>query len=163
MRKQKFCPSARQQGNFLRLFMACFAMLVAGEAMAQTVTYPECQTLAEYIPQAGVEYQSGVDVHGNNVVPADLNAAPIEMPDIMAIPLSFDLAQRLPDPPQGMKADASVGFLEVHKDGRIVFEGRDLTPQVYAICRGEALPAETGQEQAEPVGSAPINEADRYN
>lgn len=138
-------------------------MLITVPVLAQVVEYAECRTLAEYIPQAGVEYQPGVDVDGNAVVPADLNAAPIEMPDVMAIPLSFDLAQRLPDPPQGMQAEASVGFLEVYKDGRIVFQGRDLTPQVYAICRGEPLPPVAGQEEAKPVGSATTKETDRYN
>lgn len=139
-------------------------MLITMPVVAQVIEYAECRTLAEYIPQAGVNYEPGVDVNGNPVVPADLNAAPIEMPDVMAIPLSFDLAQRLPDPPQGMRADASVGFLEVYKDGRVVFQGRDLTPQVYAICRGEPLPAEAGQDEAEPVGSAPTaKETNRYN
>lgn len=138
-------------------------MLMTMPVAAQLIEYAECRTLAEYIPQEDVAYRPGVDVNGNSVIPADLNAAPIEMPDVMTIPLSFDLAQRLPDPPQGMRADASVGFLEVYKDGRIVFQGRDLTPQVHAICRGKSLPSEAGQEEAEPVGSATIKETNRYN
>lgn len=126
----------------------------------------ECQTLAEYHPEAGVAYEPGVSVDGKTVVPADLNAVPFEMPDIMTIPLSFDLARRMPDPPEGMTADASVGFLEVHKNGRITFEGQDWTPQVYAICRGETPPpmekpeaapiADDGQTAPTPVESGAI-------
>lgn len=149
----------------MKSFAFIFAlMLLTMPVVAQVIEYAECRTLAEYVPQAGVNYEAGVDVRGKPVVPADLNEAPIDMPDVMAIPLSFDLAQRLPDPPQGMRAEASVGFLEVYKDGRVVFQGRDLTPQVYAICRGEVLPAEAGQDDAAPVGSATDKkEADRYN
>lgn len=148
------------------LLIALLLSLTAVPAMAQTSEFRECQTLAEYVPQAGVNYEPGVDVNGKAVAPADLNAAPFEMPDVMAIPLSIDLAKRLPDPPQGMEADASVGFLEVHKDGRITFEGKDWTPQIYAICRGEPVPpvaSEDGQKGAETVESAPAKATDRYN
>ncbi len=151
----------------MRYFLiTVFFTLMALPVMAQTVQYSECKTLAEYMPQAGVNYEPGVDVNGKSVAPADLNAAPFEMPDVMSIPLSIDLARRLPDPPQGMEADASVGFLEVHKDGRIVFEGKDWTPQVYAICRGEPMPpvvSEDGQKPSETVESAPAKATDRYN
>lgn len=149
----------------MKSFAFVFAlMLITMPVVAQVIEYAECRTLAEYVPQAGVNYQPGVDVHGNTVVPADINAAPIDLPDVMAIPLSFDLAQRLPDPPEGMRADASVGFLEVYKDGRVVFQGRDLTPQVYAICRGQAPASDAGQQEAEPVGSTTtVKETNRYN
>lgn len=150
----------------MRYLLTFLCMLAALPASAQTMEYAECKTLAEYFPQAGVNYQPGVDVSGKSVVPADLNAAPFELPDIMAIPLSVDLARRLPDAPKGMEADASLGFLEVHKNGRITFDGKDWTPQVYAICRGETpspLPAEDGQKVGETVESAPNKEKDRYN
>ncbi len=148
-------------------FLFLGALFMAAPALAQTVEYAECKTIAEYFPQADVNYQPGVDVNGKAVVPADLNAAPMELPDIMTIPLSIDLAKRLPDAPAGAQMEASLGFLEVHKDGRVTYEGKDWTPQVYAICRGETLPplgAEDGQTGGETVQSGPsANNKDRYN
>src|SRR5690606_35522254 len=95
--------------------------------------------------------------------PADVNAAPFELPDGMTLPLSVDLINRVPDPPPGVLGEASLGFLEVHKNGRITYEGQDWTPQVYAICRMDPpvippvpAPAEDGQSAPEPVSSGNI-------
>ena len=57
----------------MRQFFIAFAVCAAAfPAAAQTVTYAECQTIAEYFPQGNVNYQPGVDVEGKAVVPADL-------------------------------------------------------------------------------------------
>ncbi len=145
----------------MRYLAVLFSFVIVMPAYAQTVDLAECKTLAEYVPSADVAYKPGVDAQGKPVVPADLNAVPFEMPDIMTIPLSVDLAKRLPDPPKGVLGEAPLGFLEVHKNGRITYDGQDWTSQVYAICRGEILPPvrpEDGQKAPDAVQSPPVIE-----
>lgn len=129
----------------------------------------ECRALADYQKPPGVDYEPGVDVEGNRVAPADLNAAPFELPDIMSVPLSVDLAQCLPDPPGGILGEAPLGFLEVHKNGRVTYEGQDWTPQIYAICRlTPPAPPPADPDDGQSPGNAvelpaPKDDKDRYN
>lgn len=160
-------PASFEEWLKIPAFAGMTVLLLTAPAFAQTVELAECKTLTEHVPQADVAYQPGVDVEGNAVVPADVNAASFELPDIMTIPLSVDLMQRLPDPPEGVEAYGSLGFLEVYKDGRILYEGQDWTRQVYAICRGEPVPpfaVQDGQDPADSVELAPVpKETNRYN
>ena len=48
----------------------------AGPALADVaVTRQDCDRMVAYQQPPGVEYQPGVDAHGQTVVPADLNAS----------------------------------------------------------------------------------------
>lgn len=142
----------------MRYFLA--VLLLAFPAYADTRP-AECQMLTEHMADNDVTYKPGVDADGNAVVPADLNAAPFEMPDVMTVPLSVDLVRRLPDPPEGVFGEAPLGFLEVHKNGRVTYDGQDWTTQIYAICNGETLPplpSEDGQKPLDSVQSPPVIE-----
>lgn len=149
--------------KFLFIALLVFAFPVS----AQTVVVEECKAITGHIPADDVNYKPGVDVSGKPVVPADLNAAPFVVPDILMIPLSVDLARRLPDPPDGVLGEAPLGFLEVHKNGRITYEGQDWTSQIYAVCQDRSLPEITPQDgqillesvQSSPVIETPVEEA----
>lgn len=96
---------------------------------------PECRLLPAHVANNDVTYQPGVDVHGNKVVPADLNASSFAFPDVVTVPLGIDLAQRLQGLNiQGLQMESPMGILEIHRNGRVVYNGQDWTPQVYAVC-----------------------------
>ncbi len=108
-----------------------------------------------------VAYQPGVDVHGNPVVPADLGAtiaAPIL--DKITLPVTIDLAQQLNQPlPAGAELDAPVGIIDIYTNGKVVYNGQDLTDETYSVCTGLPVQREAATEIArttEPAaGKAP--------
>lgn len=123
----------------------------------------ECRLLGAHKPDSGVAYQPGVDVHGNPVAPADLNGgAAMAVSETVTVPLSVDLAERLQNSHvQGLQLEAPLGMLEIHQNGRVVYNGEDWTPQVYASCgreapvlppRKPALP-DNGQNAADAIKS----------
>ncbi|MCB9973878.1 MAG: hypothetical protein H6854_04890 [Rhodospirillales bacterium] len=123
------------------LILIFLLVMFSSPAQAIEVTYSHqmCRLLAEYTPDKGVTYQPGVDVHGNAVAPADINGGgAFQLPEIIKIPLSVDLAQRfgLPDFTDG-ELSAQLGVLEITKDGRVLQDGRDLTAQAKVICRSD--------------------------
>lgn len=127
---------------------------------------PECRSLTAHKADVGVDYKPGVDVKGRPVVPADINAAVIDVPDMMVVPLSIDLAKRLPSASaKGVDMAGTAGFLEVWKNGRITYNGQDVTPQVYLLCGQKmpenlapAKPVEDGQTPADVIKSTPVKE-----
>lgn len=76
-----------------------FAFAAAAPAVAAetvTISTADCRRLVAHAPAPGVAYQGGVDVRGKAVVPADVNgSAAIDLPEIIEIPLTVDVARRL--------------------------------------------------------------------
>lgn len=121
-----------------------------------------CRQTYVHTPDANVAYQPGVDVNGNAVAPADLNAAPNMVPDYISVPLTIDLAQRLNYPlPAGTEMKGALGNLSLYKDGRVMFNGQDLSPQAQALCAGkeppraQAAPAQAPAEQDSVMNAEP--------
>jgi hypothetical protein len=105
-----------------------------------------CDRTYIHTPTPDVAYQPGVDAQGNPVVPADINPSPISVPSHIEVPLTVDLATRLSLPtPEGVKMEDVLGALKLHKDGKVEFNGVDLTPVVAAVCGWQDYtpPAET--------------------
>lgn len=135
--------------------LAVILISVAG-ARAQEGQPPECRLLPEHKASADAAYQPGVDVHGKAVVPADVNAAPLGLDgQNIIIPLSVDMAKRVKTP-KGVNLESTLGFLEVSPDGRVTYNGQDLTAQAYAIC-GKNVPPLVPKPETPPVlpGPAP--------
>jgi hypothetical protein len=111
---------------------------------------PECRYFTEHKPAPDVAYQPGMGVHGKPVVPADLNAAPmgLEKQNIV-IPLTVDFAERLNI--QSANLEGTLGFIEVTPEGRVTYNGQDLTPQAYAVCGQKTAPAPDGQTAPDPL------------
>ncbi len=104
--------------------------------------------------KTGVEaaYTPGVDAHGKPVAPADAGASMVIPTDIVQIPLTYDLAQKL-NVAQGTKMEAGLGSLEI-RDNNVRYNGQDLTPQAQAVCglpvTASAAPVETAPAVAAP-------------
>lgn len=115
------------------LFTLSLLVLLSVPAYAQN-DLALCRLRAQHVAATDVTYKPGVDVHGNPVVPADLNAVPNMVPDVIKIPMNIDLAQRLGKVPAGMDMKSEMGMAEIHRDGRVTFNGQDLTPQAAVVC-----------------------------
>ncbi len=111
----------------------------------------------------GAAYRPGVDVNGNPIVPADLDAAPAPFSGTtIAIPVTIDLAQKVSQTqtlPQGMELKAGVGVMEIRPDGAVFYDGRDMTGSMAVLCEpGTSLQAPAQQAQSPvfpPPASAP--------
>lgn len=66
------------------LFLMALFVFVSAPAFAQN-DLALCRLRAQHVAAADVTYKPGVDVHGNPVVPADLNAVPNMVPDVIKI------------------------------------------------------------------------------
>src|SRR5262245_8733285 len=101
----------------------------------------DCQWLVRHEPAPDVTYQPGVDVHGRPVAPADLaGGSPIELPDVIYIPIEVLLQDKYGIPANSVLYDATalVGVVSVKGD-QVYFEDKPLSdPEITALeaaCR----------------------------
>ncbi|MCZ4282017.1 hypothetical protein O4H49_14610 [Kiloniella laminariae] len=96
-----------------------------GQAGLVRITRQDCQQLVAHVPADDVAYTPGVTARGEKVVPADLNAQTITLPEVIRIPITVDLYKRfnIPANPNNFEAEAEIGVVEVHKDGTTLFNG----------------------------------------
>ena len=102
---------------------------ILAPAHAQTplqITESDCSQLVTHVASSDVSYRPGVDVNGNAVAPANLNAQPqIAVPDVISIPVTIDLATNL-----GINtpflARPTVGEVQITRDGRVTFNGQPI-------------------------------------
>ena len=90
-----------------------------------------------YVPATGAApptYQAGVDVNGNAVAPADIASVPSSIPDYIEVPMTIDLAQKLGAAPAGAEMALPVANLKLYKDGRVEYNGQDITSNAGALC-----------------------------
>ncbi len=104
-----------------------------------------CKLRAKHVAASDVAFKPGVDVKGNPVTPADINAAPPMVPDIIRIPMTIDLAKHLDIVPKGVELKAGAGMVEIFKNGDVAYNGVDISDQTAALCDGKAeeVPAPT--------------------
>jgi hypothetical protein len=124
----------------MRFVTFVFAVLIAVPAMAQSTVSVEtfCRLLPNYQQPAGVEYQPGVGADGP-VVPADVGGAPaIASFETIEIPVEVDLVQRFGIPVQpGVELQPYAALMSIHKDGRVDYNGQDITTQAHQLCAGK--------------------------
>ncbi len=112
------------------------AVLQAGTSgTAVGIAKRDCQRLDVHVPDPGVAYQSGVDVRGRAVAPADLGGAPrLALPEIIVIDIDVDLEDRFgfPAKADSFEADARVGVVEVAPDGSARFNGQPLQEEAQS-------------------------------
>jgi hypothetical protein len=114
------------------------APLVAGPATADiAVTRQDCDRMTEYQQPPGVEYQPGVNSHGETVVPADLNGGyNIKPPETIVIPIELFLQDKYHIPANSVlwAGKAEVGTVTVHGN-RVYFNGQELSdPEQQALA-----------------------------
>ncbi len=149
-------------------FIYIFAVLIffSSQAVAQEAGEPSrtetlCGVLSEYEPQAGVEYQPGVDILGNPVAPADLNEFPDTSYQTIVVPIEIDLIERFGlDVPDGVELKPKIADLEIHRDGHVEYQGHDISDQAYRLCveKGEERLPESRQRAEDAVPSGEILE-----
>lgn len=89
----------------------------------------DCDRLVTHVASSDVAYTPGVDVNGGAVAPADLNAQPqINVPDVVSIPVTIDLAASLGIPTPFL-ARPTVGEVQITRDGRVTFNGQPITSE----------------------------------
>jgi hypothetical protein len=101
------------------------------------VSRQDCDRLANYQEPPGVEYQPGVDVHGETVVPADLGGgANIKLPDTVIIPIEQFIQDKYHIPANAAlwAGKAELGVVTVQGD-QVLYNGQPLTdPETAALA-----------------------------
>lgn len=122
------------------------ALLVSTSAFASDDA-AVCHILSSHAQAAAsAAYTPGVDANGKPVAPADVAAAPaMSMPGVVRMPITIDMAQQLAAAPAGTEMKADVGWVEIHGDGKVLFNGQDVTAKTQTLCANvpahEATPA----------------------
>jgi hypothetical protein len=125
-------------------------------ALATVYTAPAFAQDSQALCKLMATYTPGVDVHGNAVVPADLKAA-AGANDVIKIPVTIDLAKTLSQNlPAGTEMDAAVSMIEIHKDGKVMYNGQDVTQQASAVCASATAPAADATAQNDVAGEIDI-------
>ncbi|MCB1720574.1 MAG: hypothetical protein KDI11_02350, partial [Alphaproteobacteria bacterium] len=115
-----------------------------------------CKALPDYRAPKGVEYVPGAEA----VVPADLN--PLKAPglDVVKIPIDVILSERFQAVkiPSDLELKPTVGMISVYRDGRVEYDGQDVSGQAYSLCGksvGIVEPSEHGQKGNDGLKSQP--------
>ena len=117
----------------LSLLILLAATSVAAAQIVIEITEQDCSQLVRHVASPDVTFTPGVDVNGDPVAPADLNGAQqIPAPDVVTLPLTLDLAERLGVPANGnadFLARPVIGDVAITSDGRVSFNGTPLTSE----------------------------------
>ena len=118
-----------------------------------------------HIPAADVEYQPGIDAKGNFIVPPDIGFASQAKTFPMHIPLELDIIERFDlDVPIGIISDPEIAGIMIHKDGKVTYNGQDISNNVQTFCKqNEVIVIENEEgEKPQPKSKPPsqYNEID---
>lgn len=149
--------------TFYRFWLFCVTVLVFTIGRVENTRAEEmmiksfCQQVAAYHETGEADYVPGVDVHGNPVSSADLSM--IEVPIVDPVGINFEVDLRdyfdLSDViPEGAEMKPSFLDLEIHQDGKILYNGYDITDPINAKCGDETVSNVDGQGVKDAVNSA---------
>ena len=101
------------------------------------VSREDCDRLVKYQEPPGVEYQPGIDAHGETVVPADLGGGVnIQLPQTIIIPIEQFLQDKYHIPANAAlwAGKAELGVVTVQGD-QVLYNGQPLTdPETAALA-----------------------------
>ena len=124
----------------IRMLLSALILLAFSSSVEAWDKAEFCDLVINHTPSEDVNYVPGVDVHGNPVAPADLNAAAIDIPDAIIYPYTIDLAQWLGFYlPKGSKMETDVTMVEIFSTGKIVMDGKDISEDSISLCSKIAL------------------------
>ena len=116
----------------MRFLIVMAALFMPLQANAQAV----CETLNAQ-KQGAADYVAGVDVYGNAVTSADLNPSPQPITEPVIVPIEVDLAARYNrEVPDGVRLMPSVAGVAIFPDGRVLYNGTDVSQQFATVCNG---------------------------
>jgi hypothetical protein len=135
-----------------RLMFVALALL-ATPAMAEDVSVRTfCQMLPQHVPADNVAYQPGVDVRGRAVAPADINKVVKDDFDAVDIPVEYNVVSSLGGLPAGSQAQPLVAMVRIYKDGRVHYNGNDLTAQAQTLCSTQSRATIVSSAEAQGQG-----------
>ena len=129
-----------------------------------------CGTRAGFVGDGSANYKPGVDAHGKSVAPADLSPQMPGMGEVIRVPMSINLEQRLSKMlPAGTELKADAGLVEIYRDGRVMYNGMDITTQTNTLCREKPVVEQAPPKkkvkkvaapvvESEPVAAEPVTE-----
>ncbi len=101
------------------------------------------------------EYKAGVDVHGNSVITADINDKADMVGEYIEMPLTVDFAQKLNgNAPKGMEFKGGIANLKLYKNGKIEYNGQDITKVAATACG--IVPASYSARQPANYNAPPV-------
>ncbi|MES2729657.1 MAG: hypothetical protein V4621_06120 [Pseudomonadota bacterium] len=130
----------------MKYLIFTLALFMAFPSWAEDVTVDVqlCRDMVSHVPGNDVAYRPGVDVKGKPVIAADVQTSQDFnfLKTIQEIPLSVDLARRLNINTTGLEMETPLPPLHLRPDGRVFWNGQDLTQQSMHFCRnqGHAAP-----------------------
>lgn len=110
-----------------------------------------CRRAVEYQKPAGVDYEAGVDVTGKPVVEADINKSSVQMPEVVRIPVTIDLAQYLGLPSSTAKETYAVLGELAYENGAFTYNGEPLDGQAAESLRKLCATEMPAKAQEKPV------------
>lgn len=131
---------------------AAFTPVCLEHNLRSTLDDGFCRRAVEYQKPAGVDYEPGVDASGKPVVEADLNKSPVQMPDVVRIPVTIDLAQYLGLPSTTAKENYAVLGELSYENGAFTYNGEPLdgkaSESLRKLCATEK-PSESPEKPLE--------------
>lgn len=131
-------------------FVAFLSVFFVSTANAADALDTICATIGGDQVQSA-DYTPGIDAYGNAVASADLpQAGGVQLPEAIEIPMTVDMAQMLGVYlPSGADLPASFGTFAVFTDGKVTYQGRDLTDNAKAVCHNVEIGMSARQEEVE--------------
>ena len=125
------------------VFLVTAAFMFSLQVQAQEVELKSsCTAILQGQAEQGADYKPGVDVKGNPVKSADLEDSINKIEYPIKIPVEIDVIQflelELPAAAKGAaEMEAQVAYFTVHEDGRIEYNGQDVSSNVAYSCSDE--------------------------
>lgn len=124
----------------MRGFIFIVLSMIICPAYAQQVELKmPCPDIVVNKQISGAEYQAGIDVHGKPVAPADLKSAFKDLNYPIRIPVELDVINFLDlNVPGALTLGQAQGvvpaYFDVFEDGRVEFNGQDISSSVAQSC-----------------------------
>jgi hypothetical protein len=138
--------------------LLCF---MAVPAMAQQFTVNAVCQQIEPAPIDGAEYVPGVDAEGKPVVGADLNQPVKAIQYPIVVPIEIDILKFLEldvsaDLQNSTEVPAQIAYVKLYEDGRVEYNGRDISEDVAYNCVEKLPEPETAQPEAPAPAEAAV-------
>ncbi len=110
--------------------------ILAAPAYAETLSVSSydpvfCGILSRHLPDQDVNYSPAREA----VIPADINLNPMNFSGDIVIPLNIELSEFFKLPVQeGVELKPEPGFFRISNDGRVFWNGRELTDEAAVYC-----------------------------
>lgn len=120
---------------FIILLVALGSASYAQETIDRDIATICDQYSTDHSPNASAEYQPGIDIEGKAVTPADLGGSPDTDLYPLRIPLEMNIFERFNlDIAKDFITDASIVDIMVYEDGRVTYNGQDISSEVKTFC-----------------------------